>query len=375
MKHFKLFLTILLGGLCTSALAQEEEKGSLLLAPMDVFVPHWQVGAEVGAGYDLGEAKFFDLITPTFQVTGAYHFNEFLAARLAVSGMFSKNQYSFPREKYSWNFVQPVVDIKLDLGSLIFGWNPENKFSTYIFAGGGLNFSFNNDDAVEADKKWGVDFQKLWDGHRFNPVVRGGIGAEYWFSDKAAITLEGNANMLPDHYNSKIGKNDNRDWRFNAMIGLRYRLGQHKRKTEPLYAQAIAQQEVQPVVVEPEPVVEKPKITKDQSELTVYIRFTINKSVIRASELEKLTKLITFLRENPESHVLLTGYADRETGNPQINERLSRERADAVGAFLQQRGISEERIHKDHKGDRIQPFDFPAENRVCISIVLNPKYL
>ena len=365
-KHYlKLLLTLLLSTLFTTTHAQQN--GKLLLAPMDVFVPHWQVGGEIGAGYDLGEASFGKLLTPTFQLTGAYHFNEFLAARLAVSGIVSKNEYAFPHEKYAWYFIQPALDLKLDLASLFYGWNPENRFTPYLFAGLGANISFKNDDAVKANERWGVDFQKLWDGSRFNPVVRGGIGMEYWFNEKTAITLEGNANMLPDHYNSKRGKNDNKDWRFNAMVGLRFRIGEHNRKTEPVYSR-----ENRPVMQQPQ---SSSRITKAQTDLTVNIQFTINQSVIRPSELSKLYELTSFLQQHPNTHVLLTGYADKETGNPQINERLSRERADAVAAYLRSRGINSERIHTDHKGDRIQPFDFPAENRVCICIVLNPKYL
>jgi outer membrane protein OmpA-like peptidoglycan-associated protein len=198
-------------------------------------------------------------------------------------------------------------------------------------------------------------------------VVRAGLGCEYWFSEKAALTLEGNANMLPDHYNSKLGKHDNRDWRFNATIGVRFRLGEYNKKTTPVYEQRAQQAQ--------RPVQQSARITKEQTDLTVYVQFIINQSIIRPTELQKLYELTSYLEQHPESHVLLTGYADKETGNPQINERLSRERADAVAAYLRSRGIANHRIHTDHKGDRIQPFDFPAQNRVCICIVLSPKYL
>lgn len=365
-RYLQLLWMVLLGGTFTVAHAQQERE--LLLAPMDVFEPHWQVGIQAGAAYDVGEDKFKNLISPAVQVTAAYHFNEFVAARLAVSGFQSKNQYVFPQYKYKWNFVQPAIDLQFDLSSIFLGWVPENVFRPYAFVGGGLNVSFNNDDAVEASKVWGVDFEKLWDGSRLNPVVRGGLGFEWWFSEKIALTGEANANLLPDHYNSKLGKGDNKDWQFNALVGLRFRLGDYTHKTRALWSEP---RPVEPVVVEPEP----KKITREQADLTVNIQFIINESVIRPTELQKLYELTTYLQQHPDSHILLTGYADKETGNPTINERLSRERAAAVADFLVSRGIDRLRIHTDHKGDRIQPFDFPAQNRVCICIVLNPKYL
>ncbi len=369
-RYLKLLLFALVGS--SFASAQEQQQGELLLAPMDVFVPHWQIGGEIGGGFDRGEAKWTKLISPAFQLTGAYHFNEYLAARVAISGLTSKNEYAFPNEKYSWKFVQPAIDVKVDLASLIYGWNPANQFTPYVFAGLGAAISFDNDDAVEANKRWDIEFQKIWDGKRFNPVIRAGVGCEYWFLEKAALTFEANANMLPDHYNSKWGKNDNKDWRFNAMIGVRFRLGDHNRKTSPVYAEARTVQE--PVVVETpqEPV---HKITRAETDLTVNVQFIINQSIIRPTEFPKLQEIIAYLQAHPEVHVLLTGYADKETGNPEINERLSRERADAVASFLCNQGIDSERIHTDHKGDRIQPFDFPAQNRVCICIVVKSKYL
>ena len=241
-----------------------QENRELLLGPMDVFVPHWELGVEAGAGYDVGEDKFANLITPAVQVTAAYHFNEFLAARLAVSGFQSKNLYVFPEEKYKWNFVQPALDLKLDLSSLFLGWVPENTFRPYAYLGAGLNVSFNNDDAVNADKRWGVDFEKLWRDNRLNPVVRGGLGFDWWFNDKIALTGDACANMLPDHYNSKYGKYDNRDWHITAMLGLRFRLGDANKHTEPVWGE--------PPVVNPQPA----KITRDQVDLTVNVQFILN---------------------------------------------------------------------------------------------------
>ena len=362
--YLKLLLLVALGGTFTTASAQGGER-ELLLAPMDVFNPHWELGLGVGAGYDVGEDKFKNLISPALQLTAAYHFNEFIAARLAVSGYQSKNRYVFPEFGYKWNYIQPAVDVKFDLNSLFMGWVNENRFRPYAFLGAGLNVSFGNDDAERESGRWGVNFEKLWSGNRLNPVVRGGVGFDWWVGDRVGIIGEVNANLLPDHYNSKLGKNDNKDWHFNALVGVRFRLGDANKHKDAVWS------EPRPV---PQPVQPK-RITRDQADLTVNIQFIINQSVIRTTELQKLYELTNYLESHPEAHVLLTGYADKETGNPQINERLSRERADAVGAFLVSRGISPTRIHKDHKGDRIQPFDFPAQNRVCICIVLNPKYL
>ena len=104
----------------------------------------------------------------------------------------------------------------------------------------------------------------------------------------------------------------------------------------------------------------------------VNIYFVINQSIIRSNQMAKLTKLLEYLHEHPRAFVRLSGYADKETGNPTINMRLSIERSQAVSQFLQEAGIQEWRIRRFAKGDRVQPFDIPEENRVCICYVYDP---
>ena len=102
----------------------------------------------------------------------------------------------------------------------------------------------------------------------------------------------------------------------------------------------------------------------------VNIQFLINSSVLRSSEFGKLNQLLNYLRSHPRTHVEMTGYADRLTGTPTINERLSQERAAAVANWLISRGIEPARIYKDAKGDRVQPFPVNEDNRVTICYIV-----
>ena len=360
----KLFLLLcLVFGSCMAVQAQQEGPGTrrLLSDGTDFFVPHWFITLQGGAAYDVGEAKFSNLVSPALQLSVGYQYNHFLGTRLAISGWEARNQYSYPLARYKWNFIQPSFDAMLNLTSLIGGWKPERFANVYAFAGLGVAYSFNNDDAEEADKRFGIDFQKLWYGHRWNPVVRAGLGADFRLSDNIALGAEVNANMLPDHFNSKLGRNDNRDWHFNALVGLKLSLGKSHGRTEPIYRDIVRYIE-QP----------KPNIiteTRDTVAMTVYVQFELNKSIIRSREYQKLTRLARYLHEHPTAGVELTGYADKETGTSTINERLSRERAIAVAQFLTDHGIDNSRISKFAKGDRVQPFDSPEDNRVTICIV------
>ena len=121
---------------------------------------------------------------------------------------------------------------------------------------------------------------------------------------------------------------------------------------------------------QPAPVVEEQP--KEKIQFTVNIQFVINQSIIRANQIPKLKRLLAYLEEHPTAYVRLTGYADKETGTPQINDRLSRERAAAVAQYIMDEGINESRIRKFAKGDRVQPFEIPEDNRVTICFVYEP---
>lgn len=75
------------------------------------------------------------------------------------------------------------------------------------------------------------------------------------------------------------------------------------------------------------------------------------------------------MEKYPASKVAITGYADKETGNPRINMTLSEKRANNVAEVLKAKGITADRIKVDYKGDIVQPYNTPKENRVSICIV------
>ena len=96
--------------------------------------------------------------------------------------------------------------------------------------------------------------------------------------------------------------------------------------------------------------------------------FALNSSVVRESEMAKIDALLNFLNEHPEKKVVITGFADVQTGNPRYNMTLSRRRAEQVAEILTGKGIAKERITLIAKGDTEQPFARSEQNRVAICI-------
>ena len=98
------------------------------------------------------------------------------------------------------------------------------------------------------------------------------------------------------------------------------------------------------------------------------IFFALNSALLQNDQLAKIDAMIKYMEKNPTSKVAVTGYADKETGNPRINMTLSEKRAKIVADALKAKGIAADRIVTDFKGDTVQPFRVPEENRVSVCI-------
>lgn len=346
--------------LCTvSSFAQEvKEEGKV------VFNPHWFMQIQGGASHTLGEASFSDLISPAAQVTGGYQFSPLFGLRAGVSAWEAKGAWASPSTVYKYKFVQGNVDAMLDLSALFCKFNPKRVFNAYGFLGVGFNHAFDNDEAVAINAQ-GHALRYLWNDSKNFIVGRGGLGANIRLSDHVFVNLEVNANALSDKYNSK--KAGNADWQFNGLVGLTFKFGKTYKKTEPVYyepAPAPAPKE-EP---KPQPVVkEEPKPVKVEA-LTENIFFIINSSKIKEAELGKVNSIVDYLNKYPNAKVTITGYADAQTGTAAYNKTISQKRANAVAEALKAKGITENRINVDYKGDTVQPFSTAEENRVSICI-------
>ena len=372
MKKAILSCLMLMGVLSASA---QEQKGTTEY----IFEPNWYIQVQAGARYTTGETDFGKLISPTVQAAVGYNFNKALGARLGVNFWQSKGGYdieaagSVPAYKTDYKFtsIAPALDLTLNLANLINGI--PTKWEYGLFAGVGLNIRSAASDDVKAIANYlsttYVDkniYAPMPDDYMESGVfLTGRLGAfvNYKITDQFAIGLEVNGNMLSDKFNYK--KAGNPDSYFNALLGIKYAFGPTYStrfipdpEPEIKYVEKIVEKIVEAPC--PEPVVEP--IRRD-------VFFLINKFNIRESEEQKVKDIVDYMRTNPASKVMITGYADAGTGNDKINDRLAAQRADAVVKMLTDKyGIPADRISYDSKGARVQPFADNDSNRVSICI-------
>ena len=396
MKIKKIFMSCLLLAGVLSASAQEQY-------PKTVYDhnPYWYIQLQGGAQYTLGEIDFKDLISPNVQVAIGRQFSPVFGIRLQANAWQSKagwNGYTFVTKnadgsitegsrvdtKWKWNYVAPGLDLTFNLSNLFCGFNPNRIFNFSVFAGGGVNIGWKNDDAVAAANnaqanasKIGMQYENMeyvWSGTKVRGFGRAGIAADFKVSDAVSLGLEVNANTLSDHYNSK--KAGNWDWYFNALAGVKINLGKtySSRTIEaPKVPEKVIEKVIERVVEKPcpQPTVAPTRAVaqKKEDKFRRDVFFMINGTQISKKEQEKVKEVADYMKANPNSTVEVTGYADRGTGNPKINSSLSQRRAQAVSNMLQRNyGIKKDRIKVDFKGDTIQPFAKDVENRVAICI-------
>lgn len=368
-----LFSTLLAAG-CIAATAQQEVKTE------NVFKPHWYLQGQVGFQHTLGEIDWSDLNSFNAQVGVGYQFSKLWGARLSVNGFQSKaganmseldaivTGYQKGKDyKWSWNYLAPSLDLTFNLTHALLGYNPTRVVDFNIYGGIGANFAWGNDDAVAAanDYKAGRTFTwDAWDGNTSSFVLRWGANLDFRLTDNVSLGLEASWNTTADKYNSKLTNNN--DWYFNTLAGIKYNFG----KTY----------EVRTTILEPPCTntveyvhdttyvnVEVPVVTREPLRRDIF--FVIRGSKISKAEMPKVEDVVAYLNKYPEAKVQVTGYADKNTGNPKINVGYAQKRADkVVDTLVNTYGISRDRIISDSKGDTVQPFEKNELNRVAICI-------
>ena len=374
MKLSKIILTSSLVLSSLFAAAQDKE--------VTAFNPHWYVQGQFGVQETLGETSFGKLLSPTGQLAVGYNFSSKFGARFALNAWQSKAAFELTDAvyKWKWNYVAPMVDATFNLSNLFCGFDPNRVVDFGVFGGIGANIAWGNDEAADAQKailanktvsnatSVGVHapLEYLWDGSKAHFAARLGANVDFRVSEKVKIGVELSANTLSDRFNSK--KAGNPDWYFNALVGAKIALGKtYTTKVVP------APKPVEKII---ERIIEKPVVAPVKEEVKEVaeenfrrdIFFTIGNSTIAKSQRNKISEIVTYMQENPDAKITLTGYADKGTGSAAINDKIAARRAQTVYNTLAAKGVAKNRMIKKSMGSRVQPFEKNAMNRVTICI-------
>ena len=388
MKFKSILLSSLLALGCTAASAQEAKT-------VNVFNPHGYLQVQIGGQETLGEIGFGDLLSPNVQVGYGYNFNKVVGARVSLNAWQSKAGQEFLGQtyKWKWNYVAPMVDATFNLSNLFCGFNPNRLVNVGVFAGIGANIAWGNDEARTAQSNMNTAYTNLinsaygtttpeankvaksdpalsylWDGSKVRLTGRVGANVDFRVSERVSLGLEVSANTLNDHYNSK--KAGNSDWYFNALVGAKFTLGKsYTTKTVP--APKPVEKIIERIIEKPAPAPAPKTETKQEAVDENFRRdifFPIGNSNIAKSQTTKIAEIVTFMKENPDAKITLTGYADKGTGSAAFNDKIAARRAQTVYNTLAAKGVAKNRMIKKSMGSRVQPFEENDMNRVTICI-------
>lgn len=255
----------------------------------------------------------------------------------------------------------------------------------------------------------GYNEQRVWN---FIPYIGGGIGRNMTYttygmglsvgllntfriSPKVAINLDINwGGYEPgfDGVNVKLNEQStwkNKDRMVNVEVGLTYRLGKSTWKAtaaQDAY-NALTQSEIDALngqladmqaennrlqeqlnkqsatQAQPQRIVEKELVSAPVS-----VFFNLNQAVIASKrELQNVADLVSVAKQQG-SKIVVTGYADSQTGSAEHNQQLSQQRADALTAEIVKMGFPREQIETVAAGgvDTLNPQPYNRRATVVI---------
>ncbi|MBQ9583706.1 MAG: OmpA family protein [Bacteroidales bacterium] len=373
---------------------------SLSANAQNEFYPGWYLGAQGGAVYTTSNnwsIGHFQHLSPNAAINVGYDFTPVFGLRANLSGPMA----NFPNgtEIGKLNYAQLALDATVDICN-IFKYKETRFLSPYIFLGAGAAYRFAANNTAAC----------------ITPAVRAGLGFDFRFSDLVGLSLEFQDNGLSNKFNTlddnefyggeilHIKRPFKWDDNFAALVGLKFNIGSVKKKAaakaaaeqaaaiaaakaaaeraeaERLAAEKAEAERLAAEQAEAERLAaEKAAAEKAAAEAAAAARaaaraseeniyFDLDRSVIKKSEQAKVDAIIELLNNYPEAQVTVSGYADKETGYPKYNMKLSQKRAERVAKALEDAGIAAERITVNYYGDTVRVSDVRKENRVAIVV-------
>ena len=367
-KFLLLTATIALMAVCTVR-AQEDTRDQLRSYSF--------VEAQGGLQMTATDADMTKLMTPTAAISFGHYFTPVVGARLHVNAWQSKAGFSDIDQFYKWKYVTPSLDLMVNLTNLM-SKSPQHTLNIILLGGVGLNYAWENDELE--DLKLPLTRTPLaWKDDKLSHNLRAGLRLETDVTKALGLSFEVAANSIDDRFNSKT--NDADDWQFTAMLGISYRFGKRYQKPAPILT-PIVQEVIEdnsadiapatPAIVEEKK--PEPKAVAKTESLHEEIFYVICKSDPTEGGQTQLQRVADFMKKYKDAKVQIVGYADRGTGNPQINVMYAERRAaECKDALVNKYGCDAARINIDSKGDTVQPFSENDKNR-CVIIDSKAQY-
>lgn len=380
---------------------------------------NWFIGANVGASLSMSEntrfTSFFKVARPAVSVTVGklFHPSFGLRAMFGFRPQMGRANWeladAYPKTfgNYSYNMAAGYLDGMVDFISLFGGYKETCKWNLYGIVGLGFNYTFGFEKGMVNKMQKGchadLDFHTCPGGcaipshmrtYTIDPTSKcyfaghAGLQVNYHISDAFDIYLEGTVSGTSDDYNGvrysgydQAKETEGRPYDIYAdvLVGFSYHFKDHHGSHRFAYRKADAQtsfnEYVNKLRAEHDRLQKERDAIVDSTETIVYgnmmhtvVNFYIDRYYITDDQKVNVRSVANFLEKHPDVDLIVTGYADIQTGYPEYNMRLSKRRATAVyNMLVNECGVDPDRLAIDFVGDTAMAFEVMNEwNRAVL---------
>ena len=339
-------------------------------------------GTNMYFGDGASDQDFIDALGWQGQLAVGKWFSTNWGSRLAIN--VGQQKHFTGGENYAKDaFVHPHLDLMWNVTNAAVGYKADRVYNFIPYIGVGYIYGMQDDF-----KKFNPDNGVL-KGQNQSLTWNLGIINDFRLSNNFSIFVELAATGLPDSYGlgySQMKQTNDYEWDVigQALVGVKFGLGgkQDFTNAELMDYDMIndlnsqinrLRAENENLSKRPEFCPECPEIVPQAAAESVYVPnvvfFRINSATIDRQQQISVYNTAEYLKSNPNATVQIVAYADRQTGTPDYNMKLSERRAKAVAdALTSQYNIDSSRINLEWKGDTEQPYAENDWNRVAIFI-------
>ena len=338
---------------------------------------NWFMSMGAGAQTLFAEHKGKSLFSLSMTVDFGKWFNPYWGLRLSATGGALRLRYPEEMDLLRYKNVSLAADFMWDMTSTIGGYDQYRVISVIPFVGFASNYTFKNP---------------------FGKTLCFGISTGMRFNVRLCryvdLFCEGKVNILSDYYNGVV-KGRRVDATLAVLGGISFNFGGKKfgsynpvremfarealnaeinamRAEENMYAQEnerlLSENNNLKKELAQKPKVITEKVSPCDSQLTSAVRFPINSSVVTNEEMINIYNIAEWMKANPTCDVMVTGYADKNTGTEEYNKKLSEQRASKVIKILVKKyNIDSSRLKLIANGSATQLYpDNNSWNRVVV---------
>ncbi len=351
------------------------------------FADNWFIGAGVGTQFFYGDhnrqMNFGDRLVPAFELHVGKWFTPGIGTRLAINGIKNKGVtqngshslgtvYDASQGLYNqeFNYLNLHGDVLFNFTNLFKGYKPDRFYEISPYIGLGYMFTWDEPKSDEVSANLGL----------FN---------KFRLTSALDLSLDLRGSLVNDRFDGELGGRRD-EGMLTAAVGVVYKFGTRewgKEKTTTIrYDNS---EEINALRTKVNELAQSNEALKKQlanardSSVTdliieknvlaapILVTFPINKSTVSNEARVNLGFFAKIIKEgNSELRYHIVGYADKGTGSKSTNQRLSRERAEAIyNVLVREFNVPSSQLEVDYKGGVDNMFyDDPRLSRAVITI-------